>query len=1282
MAAPAGPPAVRPAGGAGEPPAPHPAGGRIFPAAWAATAAALLLVVVWSRSLQTVYLVLPALPLLIALPLAWRANRIRTPREPLRARMPLAAALGATLLALGFAGVTQHELSLVSSRWNSLLAARDRRLTRELDARMAELVSSGRTAAARAAVRAAAPTPLGLFADLTEIREHTGVDAIAVFDSAGQLQAWAGEHRGQLPDTVRTAGPPIQYVERPLFSYLYFSEPTRVRGERAIAAILLQTGLPGRSPAAGDVADRFLGRSGAQPLFAAGPARDAVWTLALDGHAVVHASFERMTQAQWRDEVATRGRRATLLAVVLGILLLSWSWLRRQDGSGRWSGVSLVLVAAAAAFAPLGDVLGIPRLFSPGFFTLQGLAVVVSLGALLAVALPVGALVASRDAAPPEGRKARWLALATLPVVALGFVGGLQLMLGAASLPLLEGGVGLWEGLQVAAVLLLAIIAALAFPFMTMGQGPRSDPERFAGLRWGLLAAAAVLAAGLGLLVVSRWDGRQLPPIWITALWAFPFGLFALGLAPAGRAPRLARWLAAGWLAATAVLPFVWVVHVDARLRSAESQVASLGNRPDPFLDFLLRRFADEVQRRYERGETDVSLLYRTWLASGFAEEAYPAHIMLWKGMFPEQELALGGAPGGVPDSVPPFLADMVDRVRDSGRLVIGSVQGLPNVNEAMAVPLDQLHVVSVVVPPRRELKRAATLAPFVGGGNEGDTRLSLVPAKAGLPQPTEQLRWTRNDEGWRGEALVHYPDNDYHAHVQVMFPSAWVRLARAALLAALDIAILLLLWAVGRLARGEVLAPAGGWRRALGGFRARVTGALFLFFLLPTAIFGLVAYQALAGEVVRSARVVAENAVGQAANEFPAAQGDLIALSLHTGQDLLFYQGGELFAASNVDAMQLGLYDAWMPPDVYQGLQSGEEVSAAGQQIVAEHPYMVAYQRLPVTATVAVPVPLAGGDTAVRQSELAHVILFAILMGGLLTLGLSLAVGRALSRPIGRLSHAAALVGAGRLRVQLPEHRHDEFGQLFASFNRMARRLRRARGQEIRSARVLAWGEMARQVAHEIKNPLTPIRLAVQHIRRAHADRRPDFPRILEDNVDQVLAEIDRLTEIARAFSRYGAPSGSAGPLEALDVGAVLRDALTLYRASDAQVRYVEEIDAPLPRGLTRAGELKEVLLNLVENARAAIDGQGTIRIRAHSLDGFLEVEVADDGPGIPPELLPQIFEPHFSTRSTGTGLGLAIVRRLVESWGGEVTAESEPGVVTTMRVRIPVARNGGGAT
>ena len=223
------------------------------------------------------------------------------------------------------------------------------------------------------------------------------------------------------------------------------------------------------------------------------------------------------------------------------------------------------------------------------------------------------------------------------------------------------------------------------------------------------------------------------------------------------------------------------------------------------------------------------------------------------------------------------------------------------------------------------------------------------------------------------------------------------------------------------------------------------------------------------------------------------------------------------------------------------------------------------------------------------------------------------------------------------------------------------------------RAQRVLAWGEMARQVAHEIKNPLTPIRLGVQHLRRAHG--RADFSTILEQNASRILTEIDRLDEIARAFSRYGGAPTERVPAEPTDIAWVVRDVVALETLGESQVRWDLDAEPDLPPALARGDELREVLLNLFENARLA-DARvvrATVRRGATSDDtAAVVVDVADDGSGIAADVLPRIFEPHFSTRTSGSGLGLAITRRLVESWGGEVTIESELGRGTTVRVTL----------
>jgi nitrogen fixation/metabolism regulation signal transduction histidine kinase len=221
------------------------------------------------------------------------------------------------------------------------------------------------------------------------------------------------------------------------------------------------------------------------------------------------------------------------------------------------------------------------------------------------------------------------------------------------------------------------------------------------------------------------------------------------------------------------------------------------------------------------------------------------------------------------------------------------------------------------------------------------------------------------------------------------------------------------------------------------------------------------------------------------------------------------------------------------------------------------------------------------------------------------------------------------------------------------------------------RAERVLAWGEMARQVAHEIKNPLTPIRLGMQHLQRARRDGRVDFDRVLEENTARVLAEIDRLDEIARAFSRYGTAPVPDAPAGTTDVARVARDLLELERMGEEGIRWEESIPEGEVLAAGRDRELREVLLNLLENARLAHARRISLTVAVHN-DGGAEVTVRDDGDGIPPHLLQRIFEPHFSTRTSGSGLGLAVSRRLIEGWGGHISAESAPGEGTTICVRL----------
>ena len=224
------------------------------------------------------------------------------------------------------------------------------------------------------------------------------------------------------------------------------------------------------------------------------------------------------------------------------------------------------------------------------------------------------------------------------------------------------------------------------------------------------------------------------------------------------------------------------------------------------------------------------------------------------------------------------------------------------------------------------------------------------------------------------------------------------------------------------------------------------------------------------------------------------------------------------------------------------------------------------------------------------------------------------------------------------------------------------------------RAARVLAWGEMARQVAHEIKNPLTPIRLGIQHLQRIRGKSQPsNFDAALNETSERILAEIDRLDGIARAFSRFGAPQSDAEqlPLEPVDLAATAREVVQLYDLGSSPRFEVRAGNGAPPPALARKDEVKEVLVNLLENARNADATRVTVQIAA----GGRQLVVSDDGRGIAPEVLPRVFEPTFSTTSSGAGLGLAISRRLVESWGGVISLESEPGKGTRVTLTLQTA-------
>jgi len=206
-------------------------------------------------------------------------------------------------------------------------------------------------------------------------------------------------------------------------------------------------------------------------------------------------------------------------------------------------------------------------------------------------------------------------------------------------------------------------------------------------------------------------------------------------------------------------------------------------------------------------------------------------------------------------------------------------------------------------------------------------------------------------------------------------------------------------------------------------------------------------------------------------------------------------------------------------------------------------------------------------------------------------------------------------------------------------------------------SRRLTLYAEMARQVAHEVKNPLTPIQLAAQMVRQACQDRHPSLDQIVEDNVTQIENQVERLRGIASEFSLLGRTDPPE--MDSIEVSALLDEVRGLYPSPDGRIVLNCTVDHDFTLRANREAILK-VLTNLVENALQAMGGAGRVELRAEERGNRAILHLEDDGPGIPAEVQERLFEPYFSTKSTGTGLGLVICRTLMEKMGGSIRLEN----------------------
>lgn len=296
--------------------------------------------------------------------------------------------------------------------------------------------------------------------------------------------------------------------------------------------------------------------------------------------------------------------------------------------------------------------------------------------------------------------------------------------------------------------------------------------------------------------------------------------------------------------------------------------------------------------------------------------------------------------------------------------------------------------------------------------------------------------------------------------------------------------------------------------------------------------------------------------------------------------------------------------------------------------------------------------------------------ILFGIVLSGWMA-------GR-VTLPVRHLADASRQVAGGNWDVRVEVESEDELGQLARAFNRMTQELVEQRGRLLQAERVAAWRELARRLAHELKNPLFPLQITVENLLRSRESNATQFDEVFRESTSTLLAELSNLRIIVGRFSDFA--KMPAPQLRAVDINEVVRGALKLMEAqitAPGKPPVALEVDLAAGLGSIQADPdlLHRAVGNLMLNALDALPTGGRLAVRTQPVDGGIRLQISDSGKGLTKEECERLFTPYYTTKQHGTGLGLAIVQSVVSDHGGKISVKSEPDQGTMFTIDLPAS-------
>jgi two-component system, NtrC family, nitrogen regulation sensor histidine kinase NtrY len=317
--------------------------------------------------------------------------------------------------------------------------------------------------------------------------------------------------------------------------------------------------------------------------------------------------------------------------------------------------------------------------------------------------------------------------------------------------------------------------------------------------------------------------------------------------------------------------------------------------------------------------------------------------------------------------------------------------------------------------------------------------------------------------------------------------------------------------------------------------------------------------------------------------------------------------------------------------------------------------------------------------SSIIRQVFIFTVIYFAAVIAVALLLGY-IFISR-ITRPLLDLTEATQELANDNLDVKIKTGSGGEIGVLQDSFNRMMADLKMAREQRAIAERRATWQNVARTIAHEIKNPLTPIKLSTERMYDKYLNQSKDFGEVIKSTTSTILTEIDNLQKLVDTFHQYAKFPDPVLKEESLN--SVVMETLSLFGGEKAAV--VQALGPDLPQVLLDKGQVRQALTNLIKNSLQALEGlkrEGRVKVKTELIDDRIVLSVEDNGNGISEENKKRLFQPYFTTKKHGSGIGLALTERIVSLHGGKIVCESTEGEGTLFRILLPRAGKILGAT